>query len=186
MSTTKLRDAYEWALYRSLVAIVYRRHPELNELNSWQLSNHRAEFQDLEARLQELERARIAYELYSRLVENGVSFGGPSAYTEKALIQHQLSLQRRSVTLRNLLRRAGTALRQLKPCFMMSPTTVAQLLPRDSELFDIVIIDEASQMLPCDALGAIARGRQAVIVGDPKQLPPSTYFQGRFCGDHGE
>ena len=178
MSATKLRDAYEWALFRSLASIVYRRHPELNELSSWQLGNHRAAFQDLEARLQELERGRIAYELYSRSIENGVSFGGPRAFTEKALIQHQLTLQRSSVTLRNLLRRAATALRQLKPCFMMSPMTVAELLPRDSELFDIVIIDEASQMLPCDALGAIARCRQAVIVGDPKQLPPSTYFQG--------
>ena len=185
MSATKLREAYEWALYRSLAAIVYRRHPELNELNSWQLGNHRAAFQDLEARLQELECARIAYELYSRPVENGVSFGGPSAFTEKALIQHQLSLQRSSVTLRNLLRRAETALRQLKPCFMMSPTTVAELLPRDSGLFDIVIVDEASQMLPCDALGAIARGRQAVIVGDPKQLPPSTYFQGSAAAAKG-
>ena len=178
MSARKLRKAYEWALYRSLAAAVYRRHPELNDLSSWQLGNHRAAFQDLEARLQELERARIAYELHSRPVDNGVSFGGPGAFTEKALIQHQLSLQRSSVTLRNLLRRAGTALLQMKPCFMMSPTTVAELLPRDSELFDIVIIDEASQMLPCDALGAVARARQAVIVGDPKQLPPSTYFQG--------
>ena len=59
---------------------------------------------------------------------------------------------------------------------------VAELLPRDADLYDIVIIDEASQMLPCDALGAIARGRQAVIVGDPKQLPPSTYFQGGAIG----
>ena len=178
MSARKLREAYEWALYRSLAARVYRRHPELNELSSWQLGNYREAFKGLEARLQEFERARIAYELYSRTVDNGISFGGPSAFTEKALIQHQLSLQRSSVTLRNLLRRAGTALLQMKPCFMMSPTTVAELLPRDSELFDIVVIDEASQMLPCDALGAIARGRQAVIVGDPKQLPPSTYFQG--------
>ena len=177
LSATKLSEAYEWALCRSLAAVVYRRHPELNELNSWQLGNHRAEFQKLEAQLQELERARIAYELYSRPVENGVSFGGPRAFTEKALIQHQLTLQRSSVTLRNLLRHAGTALRQLKPCFMMSPTTVAELLPRDSELFDIVIIDEASQMLPCDALGAIARGRQAVIVGDPKQLPRRPIFR---------
>ena len=178
MSARKLREAYEWALYRSLAAKVYRRHPELNELSSWQLGNYRDAFKELEARLQDLERARIAYELFSRTVDNGVSFGGPSAFTEKALIQHQLSLQRSSVTLRNLLRRAGTALLQMKPCFMMSPTTVAELLPRHSELFDIVVIDEASQMLPCDALGAIARGRQAVIVGDPKQLPPSTYFQG--------
>ena len=186
LSATKLSEAYEWALCRSLAAVVYRRHPELNELNRWQLGNHRAAFQELETRLQELERARIAYELYSRPVENGVSFGGPRAFTEKALIQHQLTLQRSSVTLRNLLRRAGTSLRQLKPCFMMSPTTVAELLPRDSELFDIVIIDEASQMLPCDALGAIARGRQAVIVGDPKQLPPSTYFQGNAAAAMGD
>ena len=186
MSASRLREAYEWALYRSLAAVVYRRHPELNELNSWQLSNHRMAFQDLEVQLQELERARIAFELYSRPVENGVSFGGPRAFTEKALIQHQLSLQRSSVTLRNLLRRAGTALRQLKPCFMMSPTTVAELLPRNCELFDIVVIDEASQMLPCDALGAIARCRQAVIVGDPKQLPPSTYFQGSAAAAMGD
>ncbi len=178
MSARKLREAYEWALYRSLTARVYRRHPELNELSSWQLGSYRDAFKELEARLQDLERARIAYELSSRTVDNGVSFGGPGAFTEKALIQHQLSLQRSSVTLRNLLRRAGTALLQMKPCFMMSPTTVAELLPRDSGLFDVVVIDEASQMLPCDALGAIARGRQAVIVGDPKQLPPSTYFQG--------
>ena len=178
MSARKLREAYEWALYRSLAARVYRLHPELNDLSGWQLGNHRNAFEGLEARLQDLERARIAYELFSRTVDNGVSFGGPSAFTEKALIQHQLSLQRSSVTLRSLLRRAGTALLQMKPCFMMSPTTVAELLPRESELFDIVVIDEASQMLPCDALGAITRGRQAVIVGDPKQLPPSTFFQG--------
>lgn len=183
MPATKLREAYEWALYRSLAAIVYRRHPELNELNSWQLGNHRKAFKELEVQLQELERNRIAYELYLRPIEKGISFGGPRRFTERALIAHQLSLQRSSVTLRNLIRRAGTALRQMKPCFMMSPTTVAELLPRDSELFDIVIIDEASQMLPCDALGAIARGCQAAVVGDPRQLPPSTYFQGRVAAD---
>ena len=178
VSTGKLREAYEWALYSSLAARVYQRHPELLALSSWQLSNHRTAFKELEGRLQELERTRIAYDLYSRPVDTGVNFGGPSAFTEKALVQHQLSLKRSSVSLRELLRRAGNALHQLKPCFMMSPTSVAELLPRDSEQFDIVIIDEASQMLPCDALGAIARARQAVIVGDPKQLPPSTYFQG--------
>lgn len=178
MSARKLREAYEWALYRSLAQLVYRRHPELNELNSWQLQNHRTEFKVLDAQLQELERARIAHELHSRPVEQGVNFGGPSSFTERALIQHQLTLKKRSVNLRELIRRAGTALRQLKPCFMMSPTTVAELLPRERELFDIVVIDEASQMQPSDAMGSILRCRQAVIVGDPKQLPPSNYFQG--------
>ena len=176
----RLEEAYEWVLYRSLATFVYRRYPKLNELSGWQLSDHRAAFQDLERRLQELERKRIAHELYSRPIDHGVSFGGPAAFTEKALIQNQAARQSKGlgITLRNLYRRAGTALCQLKPCFMMSPTSVAELLPRDAKSFDIVIIDEASQMLPCDALGAIARGKQAVIVGDPKQLPPSTYFQG--------
>ena len=178
MRASWLGEAYEWALYRSLAAEVYRRHPVLRELDSGQLEDHRKEFRNLEARLQELERARIAHALFSAPVAHGVSFGRPGELTEKALIQRQLTLQRSSVTLRELMRRAGTALRQLKLCFMMSPTTVAELLPRESDLFDIVIIDEASQMLPCDALGAIRRASQAVIVGDPKQLPPSTYFVG--------
>lgn len=178
----RLSEAYEWALHRSLATIVYRRYPQIAELTGWQLRNHRDAFQDLEARLQKLEQQRIAHDLFSRPVEHGESFGGPRAFTEKALILHQLSLQRSSVTLRHLIRRAGIALRQMKPCFMMSPTTVAELLPHDAELFDIVIIDEASQMLPCDALGAIARSQQAVIVGDPKQLPPSNYFQGGSAG----
>ena len=176
----RLEEACEWVLYRSLAMLVYRRYPELNELSGWQLSDHRAAFQGLERSLQELERKRIAHELYSRPVDHGVNFGGPAAFTEKALIQNQVARQSGGlgITVRNLYRRAGTALRQLKPCFMMSPTSVAELLPRDAKSFDIVVIDEASQMLPCDALGAIARGKQTVIVGDPKQLPPSTYFQG--------
>ena len=178
----RLSKAYEWLLHRSLATIVYRRYPQLGTLTGWQLRNHRDAFQDLETRLQKLEQHRIAHELFSQPIEHGESFGGPRAFTEKALILHQLSLQRSSVTLRDLIRRAGSALRQMKPCFMMSPTTVAELLPRDAELFDIVIIDEASQMRPCDALGAIARSRQAVIVGDPKQLPPSNYFQGGPTG----
>lgn len=178
----RLSEAYEWVLHRSLATIVYRRYPQLGELTGWQLRNHRDAFQDLESRLQKLEQQRIAHELFSRPVEHGESFGGPRAFTEKALILHQLSLKKGSVTLRHLIRRAGTALRQMKPCFMMSPTTVSELLPRDADLFDIVIIDEASQMLPCDALGAIARSRQAVIVGDPQQLPPSNYFQGGSAG----
>ena len=180
VSFARLEEAYEWVLYRSLAMFVYRRYPELNELAGWQLGDHRAAFQDLERRLQDLERKRIAYELYSRPIDHGVSFGGPAAFTEKALIQNQVARQSKGlgITVRNLYRRAGTALCQLKPCFMMSPTSVAEFLPRNAKSFDIVIVDEASQMLPCDALGAIARGKQTIIVGDPKQLPPSTYFQG--------
>src|SRR5208337_1526377 len=75
---------------------------------------------------------------------------------------------------RALLRQAGDSIRALKPCFMMSPMTVSKFLPQDMA-FELVIIDEASQMRPEDALGALLRG-QIVVVGDAKQLPPTSFF----------
>jgi superfamily I DNA and/or RNA helicase len=64
----------------------------------------------------------------------------------------------------------------MTPCLMMSPLSVAQYLPRTPGLIDLLVIDEASQMRPEDALGAIARARQVVVVGDQKQLPPTSFF----------
>ena len=65
----------------------------------------------------------------------------------------------------------------------MSPVTVAQYLPQKRELFDLVVIDEASQMRPEDAFGAIARAKQCVIVGDPMQLPPTSFFETAFWSE---
>ena len=77
---------------------------------------------------------------------------------------------------RDHIRRAASALASYSPCWMMTPASVSQFLP-NKELFDIVIIDEASQMTPPEALGAIARAKQLVVVGDEHQLPPGTWFQ---------
>ena len=172
----RLPMVFELALYSSLASVVFRDHPELQDLTGDHLRNCRKSFRDIEENLQKLERARIAHVLHARPVEHGVSTGPPSALTERALINHQIGLRRASVSVRALVSRAPQALRQLKPCFMMSPTTVAELLPRASGRFDLVIVDEASQMLPSDALGAVARAKHAVIVGDPQQLPPTTFF----------
>lgn len=106
----------------------------------------------------------------------GNSRGRKSSFTDLALINHQLGLQRPSTSLRELTRRANNALMELKPCWMMSPLAVAQYLPSGTK-FDLVVIDEASQMTPENALGALRRAHQAVIVGDTKQLPPTNFFQ---------
>ena len=68
------------------------------------------------------------------------------------------------------------AIKALKPVFMMSPMSVAQFLEPGQHEFDVVIMDEASQIQPHEALGSIARAKQMIIVGDPKQLPPTTFF----------
>ena len=106
----------------------------------------------------------------------GVGYGRKSEYTDLALLQHELSKTRRTPP-RKLLKRARGALLELFPCWMMVPGAVAQHLPRE-ELFDLVIIDEASQMLPEQSISALMRAKRALISGDTNQLPPSNFFQG--------
>ena len=131
---------------------------------------------ELDSEYMSLSRTFLAKELISVPVPPGNSQGPVKTLTERALIEHEIGKQRRHVPLRDLLRRAEAATRALKPCFMMSPASVAQFLPPGGEPFDIAIVDEASQMRPEEALGIAARARQLIVVGDPMQLPPTTFF----------
>jgi hypothetical protein len=107
----------------------------------------------------------------------GIGVGRKSSYTDMALIENETSKKQRFISVRDLTRRAGKALLEIKPCWMMSPLAVAQYLPKGELCFDLCIIDEASQMTPEDAVGALSRCRQAMIVGDTNQLPPSNFFR---------
>ncbi|RRH73823.1 DUF3320 domain-containing protein [Falsigemmobacter faecalis] len=91
-------------------------------------------------------------------------------------LRHQLGLQRPTKAIRTLIGDMPGSFTKLAPCVLMSPLSVAQYLPAGQAQFDLVIFDEASQISTWDAIGAIARGRQAIIVGDPKQLPPTNFF----------
>jgi very-short-patch-repair endonuclease len=93
------------------------------------------------------------------------------------ILQRQLQLQRRLMPIRTLLSKISPVLFRLKPCMLMSPISVAQYLDPALPKFDLVLFDEASQIPVWDAIGAIARGRSAIIVGDPKQLPPTRIFE---------
>jgi very-short-patch-repair endonuclease len=91
-------------------------------------------------------------------------------------LKKQIKRKRGFASVRQLFVEAPDALKAVKPCWAMSPLMVSQMLPV-ADLFDVVIFDEASQVLPADAIPAIARGRQHVIAGDSKQLPPTKDFQ---------
>lgn len=101
---------------------------------------------------------------------------GVARKSELGTLRHQLSLQRPSMPIRSLVSQMPDTFTKLAPCVLMSPLSVAQYLPAGQAAFDVVIFDEASQITTWDAIGAIARGRQAIIVGDPKQLPPTNFF----------
>ncbi len=138
------------------------------------------EFCSLDIRRLEIARAEVADAHWKGI---GRSRDGhmPEAIQ---LLKHEMQKQRRHLPLRELLARAGTAVQAVKPIFMMSPLSVAQYLEPGVLEFDMLLIDEASQVRPVEALGAAARCRQMVVVGDDKQMPPTQFF-GRMLGDAG-
>lgn len=133
-------------------------------------------FRQLDDRLRRVSSRDISNRLVKSPVPAGRSGRRVGDLTEMALLNHEMQKQRRHVPIRKLVDRAGSALIALKPCFMMGPLSVSQYLPPGQMSFDLVVMDEASQMRPEDALGSIARGKQLIVVGDPKQLPPTNFF----------
>lgn len=94
-----------------------------------------------------------------------------------AILKHELQKKARHKAIRQLCSEIRDVLTQFTPCMLMSPLSIAQYLPLDLPKFDLVIFDEASQITPWDAVGSIARGVQIIVVGDDKQMPPTTFFR---------
>jgi len=103
-------------------------------------------------------------------------FTGASRESEMGVLTGEFNRKRGHMSIRSLMTKSGSLIQKIKPCFMMSPLSVAQYLDPRSVMFDIIIFDEASQVKPEDALGALMRGRQLVVMGDSRQLPPTTFF----------
>ncbi len=120
-----------------------------------------------------LTKEKIRADLISRL---------PAQGTEGALSLELVTYQRsikgnvRAFNIRSLFTELPELMKVMFPCLLMSPSTVSQYLPADSQMFDLVIFDEASQVPTAEAVPSLARGKQAIIVGDPKQLPPTAFF----------
>lgn len=98
------------------------------------------------------------------------------------VLRAEIARKRGHMPIRKLMEQAGPAIQALKPVFMMSPLSVAQFLAPGMLEFDLLVMDEASQIQPVDALGAVARAKQVVVVGDPKQLPPTAFFSKMTSG----
>lgn len=103
--------------------------------------------------------------------------------SEWGVLAREIQKKTRHMPLRQLMSQMPDVITKLTPCVMMSPMSIAQYLPTNSKAFDVVIFDEASQITVPDAIGAVARAKQAIVVGDPKQLSPSSFFA-RKSGDN--
>lgn len=130
------------------------------------------DFRELDDRFNSLTRDLLRARLCAELpTQDSVSKS-----SEWGVLRHEITKKTRHLPLRELMSKIPDALTKLTPCLLMSPLSIAQYLAANSSVFDVVIFDEASQIPVWDAIGAIARGKQVVMVGDPKQLPPTSFF----------
>jgi very-short-patch-repair endonuclease len=169
--------AYDRAVQENAIGKFMLSQPQLRDFSRQKHEEVRRSFQELDRQLIQLNRQLVAHQLAQRDPPAGTTRGRVAEYTEMGLIRHEVQKQMRHCRIRDLLQRAGQSVQALKPCFMMSPLSVAQYLPPEGLQFDIVIMDEASQIKPEDALGTVLRARQLIVVGDPKQMPPTSFFE---------
>lgn len=146
--------------------------PVLRSFRRFQHENAIKEFREID----DLVRSHATRRVISVIAHGLPPVQSVARNSELGLLRHQMELQRPSQSIRDMIGRMPQSFSRLAPCMLMSPLSIAQYLPTNHALFDVVIFDEASQITTWDAVGAIARARQTIIVGDPKQLPPTNFF----------
>lgn len=160
---------FEYAWIETLLRKALTERSELREFNVDAHEQAVADFGRLDALLMHLNQTHVM---------KGHWDGLPSlsANGQLGLLAREFEKRSRHLPIRQLIARAGHAIQSIKPVFMMSPLSIASYVPPGTIEFDLVVFDEASQVPPVDAFGAILRGSQVVVVGDSKQLPPTRFF----------
>lgn len=178
VSTADVVPYFEMAFYEAVLRDQHEADHELARFDGEVHSRLVSEFADLDRNRMRLSRLEVVRAHHRKIPP--VSGMGPVG-----ILRGEMARRRNHMPIRQLMQRASPAIQALKPVFMMSPLSVAQFLPPGVLEFDLLVMDEASQIQPVDALGAVARARQVVVVGDERQLPPTRFFA-RMTSDGSE
>ncbi len=165
----QLLVCFDLSWYSGLVERAYARHPALRQFDRVRHEHQIQRFRQLDVTSLDHAKSELARVIWERMPH----INQPG---EMAVLRAELNKKRRHIPIRQLIDRAGRAIQQIKPVFMMSPISIANFLPPGAIEFDTVIFDEASQVKAVDAFGAILRGKQVIVVGDTKQMPPTSFF----------
>ena len=164
---------YERSLRLGIFKACLGQHPILGRFDGNEHQAAITAFRKLDEEVQKLSQEALAEamreDVRSALADKKLA-------GEQAVINHEIGKKRRHISIRQLMAKAPHLIARLKPAMLMSPLSVAQFMDAALPPFDVVIFDEASQIPVWDAIGAIARGTQLIVVGDPKQLPPTSFF----------
>ena len=175
--TGEVEHVIERAILERWVAEVIRTDSRLQSLRPEDRDAWRAEFQELDRAL-----VRAAA---GRVIESCNALRPTTTAGAAGIIRREALKKQRHIRVESLLSEAQAVVQAIKPCFMMSPLTVSQFLPSRMR-FDVVIFDEASQVRPSDAINCIYRGDRLIVAGDPKQLPPTDFFDVTYLDDEEE
>jgi very-short-patch-repair endonuclease len=170
LALDKAKAIFERAYFYVLAEEVFTIHPQLREFDGDQHNLLVANFREGDRHRIEQTRVEILSKHYATMPR------GDSGIGALGVLSGEFAKKRNHLPIRKLMKKAGGAIQALKPVFMMSPLSVAQFLEPGALQFDLLVMDEASQVEPVDALGAIARAKQIVVVGDERQLPPTQFF----------
>ncbi len=175
LDVCNLESSFKRSFFRRWLDMAFGERPILGRFQPIRHEEFISEFRRLDSRSLELAKQRLRHDVSQRRDQ---LLKTKSFEDELRILQRQMR-SRSKLPLRKLFRQVPSVIKAIKPCFMMSPISAAQFLNPSSTPFDVVIFDEASQITIEDALGAIVRGRQLIVVGDPKQLPPTDFFVGQ-------
>jgi very-short-patch-repair endonuclease len=190
-----LRIPYERFEHALLAVVAYHqannaiRRTKALSVSGPEIEARRKQFAERDREKLQRDRAALRSLFLKCSPPRGSDSGSRKTWTELALLRKELDKEKRHEPVRELLMRAGRAMQELKPCFMMSPMSLAKFSGDRNLQFDLLVIDEASQMKPEDALGGLLRSKQVVVVGDRKQLPPTDFFSRSAAvadGDEGD
>ncbi|RQO59361.1 DUF3320 domain-containing protein [Paucibacter sp. KBW04] len=159
----------ELTWYSGLLQSVYAENPTLQHFDRIQHEHRIARFRELDQASLRHAQTKLAAKVWA--AKPNLNQPG-----EMGVLRAEFNKKKRHLPIRQLIHKAGRAIQQIKPVFMMSPMSIANFLPPGILEFDVVIFDEASQVKAVDAFGAILRGRQVVVVGDTRQMPPTDFF----------
>ena len=187
LENEKLETVYKYIIRKKQQKNLYDEHPGLGLFSSSYINKLRSDLVTYDKEILELSKKLVASgsNRQGDSAPSGNSRGRVGEKTEMGLLNHVASVPNNRTTIREMFGRAMGAAISVKPCTLMSPLAVSQTLNLE-EIYDVVIIDEASQMKPEFSIPSIARAKQAVIVGDEKQLPPTTVFQARNAEDEND
>lgn len=180
---TETTDALDVAYARWIAPLLIDSRDELRRFQSVEHAHLLSEFRKLDGEL-----ARLAAETVRARASAVIpSKADTDVMPGFSVLRREVQRKTGHAPVRKLVSEMGAALTRLTPCVLMSPHSVAQFLTAGQNAFDLVVFDEASQIAVWDAIGAIARGKNAIIVGDPKQMPPTNFFsRGADAEDSGD